>query len=157
MGKLQRQHAGRLEQCREAAHEIVEVGDVREDVVSDQQVGTPFVGQPPRGVHAEQLDQRRDLVLDRHACDVDGGLDAQHGNLALAEPAQQIAVVAGDLHDPALGAEVEAVDRHLGIASRVVEPGGRERREVGVFPEDRLGRLVLLDLNEQAAIADHRA
>ena len=39
---------------------------------------------------------------------VGGRLDAEHVEAACGEMLQEIAVVAGDLHDPAAGAEAEA-------------------------------------------------
>jgi hypothetical protein len=63
---------------------------------------------------------------------------------------QQVAVVAGDLHDQARRIQAKARDRHVDVPPRVLDPGVRVRREVGVLAEDVLRRDELLELHEQA-------
>ncbi len=77
----------------------------------------------------------------------------EHTKAAFAEVLQQIAVVAADLDDPAAGAEAEALDRHRAIAPRVFEPGLRIGREIGIFPEDALGRDIGFHLRQEAGAA----
>jgi hypothetical protein len=68
--------------------------------------------------------------------------------------AKQVAVVAGDLDDPAVGPETEALDHGVGELTGVLHPGVGEGREVRVLAEDLVGRHVLGQLDQQAAAAD---
>ena len=62
---------------------------------------TSSVGEP----RAEEVDPGRDALLDRDLGDVGGRLDAEHGHAERQEMLQQIAVVAGELDDQAVGAK----------------------------------------------------
>ena len=146
-----------LEQDLHAGDEVVEVGDVGEHVVAEQQVGGGLAGERGGGLAAEELDERRDALLQRHLRDVGGRLDPEHGDLALVEVLQQVAVVGGDLDDVAALVEPEALDHLLGVAAAVLEPARGVGREVGVVGEDLLGGLELLELHEEALPADERA
>ena len=53
---------------------------------------------------------------------VGGGLDAERRDAALDDVPQQVAVVAGDLHDQAVPPQPEALDRHLDVAAGVRDP-----------------------------------
>ncbi len=150
-------HATRLEQDLHAGHEVVEVGDVREHVVAEQQVGGRLPGQRPGRLLPEELHQRRDALLERHLGHVGGRLDAEHGDLALVEELQQIAIVGGDLHDVAVAVQAESLDHLLGVGATVLQPARGVRGEVGVVGEDPLGRLELLELHQKAPPADQRA
>ena len=67
---------------------------------------------------------------------------------------EEVAVVAGQLDDPARARQCEAFDDHLYVAAGVLDPRVGVRGEVGVFAED-LGRgHVLFELDQQAALAD---
>ena len=66
---------------------------------------------------------------------------------------QQIAIVAGDLVNTAVGTKFQASLDHLAIISRMFDPRGREGGEVGVLREDVLGLHVLLQLYEEATVA----
>ncbi len=94
--------AARREQHLHAADEVVEVGHVGEHVVGGDQVGLAALGEPRRGLDAEERDLGRDALGDRDLGDVGGRLDAEHGHAALGEVLQQVAVVAGELDDLAL-------------------------------------------------------
>jgi len=102
--ELHRDHAAGLQQRPHAGDEVVQVGDVREHVVAEQQVGRRVPGHGARGLDAEELDQRCDPLLLGHLRDVRGRLDAEHRDLALVEELQQVAVVGGDLDDAAVRA-----------------------------------------------------
>ena len=67
---------------------------------------------------------------------------------------EQVAVVAGQLHHLAVRAEPEALDHRLHVVARVSHPGVRVGREVGVLGEDLLRRHELLELHQQAVLAD---
>ena len=73
---------------------------------------------------------------------------------ALDEVAQQVAVVARDLDHAAAGIEAQPLDHRVGEPSGVLDPGVGEGREVRVLAEDLVGRHVLRQLDQQAAVAD---
>ena len=139
----------------QASHEIVDVGHVREHVVSDDQIrGSGVADEIAGGLPPEETDDRRHAALHGRFRHVGGGLDAEHGNPLLDEVLEQIAVVRGDLDHARSAVEAKAVGRHVGVVLRVLQPGGRVRREVGVLGEN-LGRgHVLLELDQEAPLAD---
>ena len=66
--------------------------------------GSPGTFVPPEAVCqglSEELEERRDSLLDGHFADVAGRLDTEHRDARAHEVAQQVAVVAGDLDHPA--------------------------------------------------------
>ena len=93
-------------------------------------------------------------LLARGLGDVGRGLDAERRDAQLDDVLQQVAVVAGELDHEAVGVEAEAVDGGRHRVAGVRDPGVRVRREVGVLGEDLLGGDELLELDEQAALAD---
>jgi hypothetical protein len=154
---LDRHHAVVGQQDLEAGDEVVEVRHVRHHVVGGDQVGALALGDEVAGRLApEEADERLDSELLCHLGDVGGRLDAQRRDAALDDVPQQVAVVARDLHDQAVGAEAEALDRHLDVAARVLDPRVGVRREVRVLGEDVVGGDERLELHQQAALADLR-
>ena len=122
--KLQRRHSLRLQNGPDAAHEIVEVRHLRQDVIADHQVSLlclahHFLG----GLAAEKPDQRWHALFNRHPCHVGGGFNSQRWDSLPDEVLQQIAVVAGQLDDQTLFVEVEPNDNHVHIVSGVLQPG----------------------------------
>jgi hypothetical protein len=103
---------------------------------------------------AEEPDQGLDPALARRLGDVGRRLDAERRDAALDEVLQQVTVVGRELDHLAGGPQAEPLGDHRDVAPGVLEPRGRERREVGVLGEDVLGRDVLLELDQQAAVAD---
>ena len=107
--ELEREQAVRRQQPGKALDEVVEVGDLGEDVVAGDQVGPAarcdeLVGE----LHAEEACERRDALGVGHRRDVLGGLDPEDPDLPVAEVLEQVAVVAGDLDDEARRAAVAA-------------------------------------------------
>jgi hypothetical protein len=90
-------------------------------------------------------------------CSAGGRLDPQHGDLALVEELQQVAVVGGDLHDVTVSAQRQSFDHLLGVAAAVLDPAGGVRGEVCVVGEDPLRCLELLELHQKALSAHERA
>jgi hypothetical protein len=150
VGELHRDDAAGPEQDLHAPDEVVEVRYVGQHVVAQQQVGVRLGGERLGRLHAEELDERRDALLQRDLGHVGRRLDPEHGHAALVEVLQQVAVVGGELHDVAGVIQLEALDHLLDVAAAVVQPRGRVRREVGVVAEDVLRGLVLLELDEVA-------
>ena len=144
-----------LEQDAEALGEVAEARHVREHVVGGDQIGRDAPGpQRPRRVRAEEGDLGGHALLDGDLGDVLGRLDAEDRYAVGLEVLQEIAVVAGNLHH--LGRRGQPEPRHhaVGVLPAVLQPGVGERREVGVVAEDVLGAFELVELHQQAAIAD---
>ena len=155
--ELERDDARGLQRDADPGDERVQVGHLREHVVADDQVGGEALGHERlRVLLVEELHARGNALLLRDARDVGRGLDPERGDAASHEVAQQVAVVAGELDHLAGAVERQARDDHVDVVARVVEPGLRERGEVGVLGEDRLGRHVLLELDQEAARAHER-
>ena len=152
--ELHRDHAAGLEQQAHAAHEVVQVGHVREHVVAGNQVRLAARGRElAGGLGAEELHQRGHALFLRDRGDVRRRLDAEHRHALRDEVLQQVAVVARDLDHEARGAESEARHHRLGIGLGVREPRVRVGGEVGVVAEDLLRRLELLQLHQEALLA----
>jgi len=101
MGKLHGDDSGGCKQDFHAGDKIVDVRDVRQNVVAQQQVGANLsfdhVG---CGGFSEKLRAGgNSMLLDGNFGDVFGRLDAQHVDAPFLEILQEIAVVAGDLDD----------------------------------------------------------
>ena len=157
--ELHRDHAARLQQHLHAADEVVEVRHVREHVVAEQQVGaTPRARALAAVSRAEELDHRRDALLDRDLRRRSPPARCPStGIAALDEVLQQVAVVARDLDDLAVAARARSARSSPRRSGGVLEPARRVRREVGVVGEDLLRRLELLELHQEALLADERA
>ena len=81
---------------------------MRQHIIGDSQVrGETFGDQRMRRLLAEKGDPRRDALVLGELGDVGCGLNAQRRNPFLANELEQIAVIAGDLDDARLGAEIE--------------------------------------------------
>ena len=146
--ELQRDHAFGLQKLRHPGREVVEIGYLRQHIVADDQVGALALGGQLRCELApEEVDQRRDALVDGDLGDIGGRLDADHGHLQRREVLQQVAVVAGELHREALRPEAQPLRDRLAVALGVCDPAGRIGGEVGVFPEDMLRAHVLFELH----------
>ena len=71
---------------------------------------------------AEEVDPRRNALLDRHLGDVGRRLDAEHGHAERQKVLKQVSVVAREFDDQAVRAEPEARGDHLAIGLRVRDP-----------------------------------
>ena len=126
-----------------------------EYVVGDQQVRLAALGnEAGRELPAEELDHGLDPPFPGRLRDVGRGLDPQRGYAALDDVLEQVAVVAGQLDHLAVLPQPEALDHGGHVVARVGDPGIRIGREVCVLGEDRLRRHQLLELYEQALLAD---
>ena len=133
------------------ADESVRIGNVREDVVRDDEVGLSAPGHDPScEVHVEELRNRLDAARASDLGDVRCRFDPERRHAGAHEVPEQIAVVARGFDDEARLRERELGDRLLRKGLGVVEEGLRVRREVRVIPEQRLRRDGLGDLDERA-------
>ena len=121
VGEFHRDHATRLEQDLHSRNKVIDVGHVRKDVVSKQQVGlAKSLRHLPRRGNSKELDCRTNSLLlrdQRHVC---RRLDPEHGNAGSDEMLQQISVVARNLDDQAARVETESLPHLLGVASRML-------------------------------------
>ena len=153
--ELEGDDAFRLEKDLHSSHEIVEVRHLRQDVVANDEVGSKAFGHHLKcQANAKEVDYGWHALLERDARNVGRRLYAQHGNSERQEMLQQVAVVAGELDRQAVGAETKAFCDRLAIGLRMGDPACREGREIGVFGEDGLGAHVLLELHQEAGVAD---
>ena len=138
-----------------AFDEGVEVRNLGEDIVAENKVGLDALfGQFARRLDAKELHQRRDSALFGGPGNVRRRVDAEDGNAPLDKELQQISVIAAELDDPARRPEAEPLGHRFDVSPRVIEPGIRIGREIGVFRKDMLRRDVLLELHEKAVAAD---
>jgi hypothetical protein len=143
------------EQRGDASDEAVQVGHLGQDVVADDQVGHgPLADELRCELGAEELREGGDALLLGHLRHVEGRLDAEDGDALRDEPLEQVAVVAGQLDGQAVGRELQPLGDPLDVVATVGEPRVRVRREVRVLGEDVLGSDVLLELHQEALLAD---
>ena len=155
--ELQGDHALRLEQARHPAHEVVEVGHLRQHVVADDEIGALALRHElGRELRSEEIDAGGYALLDRHLGDVGRGLDAQDGNAQRQEVLQQVAVIARQLDDETVGSELQPPRDRLAVGLGVRDPGGRIGGKIGVLTEDVLRAHIFLELNEKALSAHQR-
>ena len=82
------------------------------------------------------------------------GSTPEDGDAFGDEVLEQVAVVAGELDDLVLWAEIESLDHSLGVDAAVLDPAIRVRGEVRVVAEDVLGADVRLELDQETLAAD---
>ena len=153
-----RDPAGLLQQNGYPRHQAIEVRHMGEHVIGDDQIGGATLGPEPAGEGApEEILERRHSGLDGGCGRCRRGIDAEHGNAALDEVLQHVAVVAGDLDHQGFGIEFQARDQLLGIAAGMAEQGARHRREIRVVPAKQdLGIDGLGDLDQAALRTEHQ-
>ena len=135
------QHTLVREDPCQAGSEVVEVGDVGEDVVAHEQVRSTSLRHQPIGEgFPEELRHGRDATILADGRDVARRLDTQDGNPRAHEVLQEVSVVAGNLHDETGGPQSEPCLHRARIRARVLDPGVGIRAEVGVLAKDLLGR-----------------
>src|SRR5262249_16963020 len=119
MRKLHRDDAARSQQTAHPGDEIVDVGNVREDVVAEQKVRLAVVrGDRDRTLDAEEPNDGRYAFGDGDLRHVRRRLNAEARYRRLDEVLEQVAIVARDLHHLRLRAELEASNHELGIYPR---------------------------------------
>src|SRR4051794_29919796 len=117
MGKLHREHAGGFQEQLQPGDEVVDVRHMREDVIPDQQVGLTAIGHnlPSGGGSYEAVDAFDSVVPPGGVSGRHGRLDSEYRNIALLEPAQEIAVVAGNFDHLMRRAKAETLDHLLAV------------------------------------------
>src|SRR5258708_9367657 len=155
MREFNRDNASVVQQYLQSFDEIVQVGNVGQDVVANDEIGAHALSaQCPRGSLTEEVDTRRNSSVAGYQGHVSRRLYAQDGNPAVNEVLQQIPVITCDFDDFALGADPEALDHRANICLCVIEPRFAVRREVGIVAENILWTLPFLELNQKAFAAN---
>ena len=145
----------RLQKTDHARDEIVKVGHLSQDIVTDDEVGflalrNELVGEP----EAEEVDKRGNALPNRDCRNIRSGFDAERRDTEWQEMLQQVSVVAGQFDNEAGRAETQPVPNRVAIRSGVRNPRRRVRGEVRIFPKYVLRADILPELNEEAAFAD---
>ncbi len=153
VGRFDHGDAGVFEQCGDAGHETVGVGHVCQHVVGVNHVGSLALrGELCGELRAEEGQQRIDTLGASRRYGTGSRVDAQHRDAPGVVVLQQVAVVAGELDDQALGPQSALRHALLHIARGMPQQRVRERREIRVVgAEQLLGRHGLQDLHECAA------
>ena len=101
----------------DAGNEVVELGDLREHVVRDDEVGGAALRhQLARQAGVEEVDDRLDTPLACRRRDVRRRVDAERGNPLAHEVLQEVAIVRGQLEHEAAPVEVEALGDEIHVA-----------------------------------------
>ena len=154
MWNFDRQHPARFQNQIQPGDKIVDVGYMREHVVGDEQVrGLPLRCKRAGKRGAEKTVDSRDPFALRNGGDICRGLNPQHGDAALPDELQQIAVIARHLDHVARRGQSESIDHCRDVAPRMFDPGIRKRREINVIPKNPLRGFELLKLDQPALFA----
>ena len=152
---LDRRHTVRREDCLDSRDEVVQLGDLREDVVRHDQIrSAPVRDELPGQPRVEEGDDRLYSPLPCRLGHVRRRVDPERRYPALYEMLEEISVVGRQLDYEAARVEPEPLYDGLRIACRVRDPRVGVRGVVDVVAEDLLGRDVRLQLDEQALFAD---
>ena len=103
---------------------------------------------------AEKANQSRHAFLDRYLGHICGRLNAQHWHLVTDEILQQVAVIARDFYDEALFVQTKPLPHALAVSFAVLKPRIRIGREIRVVAENLFCALVLIELHQEAALAN---
>ena len=104
MRKLERGRAALGQEHRDPGDEVVDVRDLREDVVAEHETGPlPSATSRRANSSAEELDECRDAAGDRRLGHVPRGVDAEHGHPVREEVLEEVAVVGRQLDDQVVG------------------------------------------------------
>src|SRR5215472_1233308 len=153
VGELERDHTIRGQQMHHSCSEIVEIRDLRQHVVTNDEVGSLTLGHELLcELQAEKLDNSRNILPPRGFRHIGGRLNANYGNTQWQEVLKQITVVACDLEYLALRTKIEPGLHHFAIPARMLDPGGRVRRKICVFVEDVFRLHIFLQLHQETPV-----
>ena len=82
MRELERDHPVRGQQVRHSCREVVKIGNLRQYIVADDEIGlAPLGDKTLRKIQAEELDQRRNILRARRLGNVCSWLDTNDWNI----------------------------------------------------------------------------
>src|SRR5262249_29388918 len=154
MGELHRDSSFGLEEDFHAADEIVQIGNMGEDVISHDQIrlDSPRYQLAGRFL-AKKFHYGWDSFLNRDFGDIRRRLYAQDFDPLADKIAQQIAIIARDLDDLALPVQAKTFDHHFDIGFGMLEPRFRIGGEIGIVAKNMVGAFKFLELHQEAAFA----
>src|SRR6185437_10673768 len=123
MRELHRDHPSIVEQNTHAFHEVIQIWDMGENVISDQKIcAQPLSPQRSSGAFAKKIDAGGDTLRTRYRRDILRRFDAKNRNVLFGEILQQISVIACDLDHPAVRANSESFHHTTDISLGVLQP-----------------------------------
>src|SRR6476620_1778685 len=109
------------EQSLHPGNEVVDVRNVRQDIIPEEQISfAAFRDEPTRQVLSEELRYTRNSFLDRGLGDVFSRFDPKHGNAVGKEILKKIAIIAGQLYDERMIAQLQSSGNAGDIFSRML-------------------------------------
>ena len=154
MREFERRGSVFAEEDLDARDEVVQIGNLRQDVVADDQArALALVHEGLSRGAAEEIDERRHAALLGSLRDIGGRVDSQDRNAGADKVLEQVAVVRRELDDEVVRAQGEALADHLHVLPSVLHPGRGVRRVVRVLGEDLVRRDESFELDEVAALA----
>ena len=110
MRKLECNYPVRRKQMRHACGEVVEIGDLRQNIIANNKIGPPPLGlQALSEFQAKKFDQCRNIFLTRNFGDISGWLDAGNRDTKWQKMLKQISIVACNFKNPTICAETEPI------------------------------------------------
>ena len=156
VGEFQGHDAFRLQKAGDSGDEIIEIGNLGQDVVARNEIGAaPFGDELFGEADAEEVDNGLDTFRAGRLGDIGRRLDADGRDTEGHKMLKQIAVIARKLDNQAVLGQGEPLGDHLAVGLGVRDPARGERREVGIGRENMVGRHIFLQLDEEAGVAHH--
>src|SRR4051794_16979202 len=126
MRELKRDDALGRKEFGHSGGEVVEIGNLGENIVADDEIGpAPLGDETSSQIEAEECDERRNILGTRRLGDIGGGLDAGNRNAEGQKVLKQVSIIAGDLKDLAIGPKAEPLLNYVAVLARMLYPGGR--------------------------------
>src|SRR5215510_8949320 len=123
MRKLEGDRAAWSEENLQSCHEVVEVGNLREDIVAKKQIWDfALRDELARRVAAKKSHERSHAALFRGLGDIRSGFDAEGRNAPFDEILEEVPVIAGHLDHTTYAREGELVDHLIDVPAAVVQP-----------------------------------
>ncbi len=127
MRKLQRNDAFGLQQQLQATNKVIEIRHLRQNIVTDQEVGLASCTDQFGGKRrAEEIHARRHALGDCRFGHIGRRFDAKDRNALRQKMLQQIAVIAGDLDHEAVFIQPQPLCDFVAIGLRMADPAGGE-------------------------------
>ena len=110
MRKLECDHPVRRKKMRHPRGKVVEIGDLRQNVIANNEIGLPPFGfQALRKLQAEEFNERWNIFLARNFSDISRWLDARNGDAKWEKMLKQISIVACNFENLAICAETKPI------------------------------------------------
>src|SRR6185312_678580 len=122
VGTFYHRDAGRLQKQRETLDEIVDLVDMRDDIVGKYGIGTTIVGHEIAcQVGAKEVVDRWNKTCLGLPCRRQRGIDTKARDLPFDKVSEQIAIIARHLYDQRAGTELLPFDDHFREFARMTK------------------------------------